>query len=345
MELQHLRILRLSANLIGFYDGRVPGLRFAPEPNWVDDGALSLGICSYALVDGGEALVYDTHVSVAHAAAIRRELGGSGCDTSWSSSATGTPTTSPVTKPSPTARSSPAGCTRDLLARQQDAIEAGTSEEGPPPISPLILPTSDFEGSTHLTVGRLRVEALQFNIHTADSVVLHLPREGILLAGDTLEDTVTYVSEPEAIPVHLRELDRLRRLGAGRIYPNHGSPLTLERSGYGEGLLRATKRYLGDLLRTQRDPALAELDLRRFVAGRPRGRLDHLLRALRARAPEQSRGGRGHGWLSLSGGKTGGAVPRVPVFLQRRQLSRRSVSWGYPRTSCRSGPGRPRTGR
>ena len=38
-----------------------------PRPNWVDQGALSLGIASYAIVDGGEALVYDTHVSVEHA--------------------------------------------------------------------------------------------------------------------------------------------------------------------------------------------------------------------------------------------------------------------------------------
>jgi cyclase len=266
MDLQHLRILRLSASMVGFYDGRVPGSRFAPEPNWVDDGALALGICSYALIDGGEALVYDTHVSVAHAAAIRRELERLGVRhivvvlSHW--------------HPDHIAGSEAfADCeivasrlTRDLLARQQDAIETGTSEEGPPPISPLVLPTNVFEGATELTVGRLRVEALQFTIHTADSVVLHLRREGLLLAGDTLEDTVTYVSEPEATEVHLRELDRLRRLGAGRIYPNHGDPLTLARSGYGDGLIQATERYLRDLLRTRRDPGLADIDLRSFVA-------------------------------------------------------------------------------
>ena len=66
MSLEHARVLRLSERLLGFYDGRVAGDRFAPQSNWVDDGALSLGICSYALVDGADAIVYDTHVSAAH---------------------------------------------------------------------------------------------------------------------------------------------------------------------------------------------------------------------------------------------------------------------------------------
>lgn len=46
MITQHLRTHRLTDSLIGFYDGRVPGQAFGSEPNWVDDGALSLGTCS-----------------------------------------------------------------------------------------------------------------------------------------------------------------------------------------------------------------------------------------------------------------------------------------------------------
>ncbi|MGB8813369.1 MAG: hypothetical protein WCC57_09295, partial [Paracoccaceae bacterium] len=59
----HLRILTPAENVLAFYDGRVEGHRFAEGPNWVDDGALSLGIASYAIFDGQEALVYDTHIS------------------------------------------------------------------------------------------------------------------------------------------------------------------------------------------------------------------------------------------------------------------------------------------
>ena len=48
--------------------------------NWVDDGALSLGIASFAIVDGAEALVYDTHVSVPHARASATALAAAGVE-------------------------------------------------------------------------------------------------------------------------------------------------------------------------------------------------------------------------------------------------------------------------
>ena len=58
--MNHLRVLRPDAAVYAFYDGRMDGYRFADGPNWVDDGALSLGVASYALVSGDAALVYDT---------------------------------------------------------------------------------------------------------------------------------------------------------------------------------------------------------------------------------------------------------------------------------------------
>jgi hypothetical protein len=70
-----MRVLRPVPNVLAFYDGRLEGVRaYSDEPNWLDDGAYSLGICSYAIVDGPEALVYDTHLSIAHAGAIRQTL-------------------------------------------------------------------------------------------------------------------------------------------------------------------------------------------------------------------------------------------------------------------------------
>ena len=71
---RHLRMLEPADGILAFYDGRIEGHRFAAEDNWVDDGALSLGIASYALVEGDEALVYDTHISVPHARAVRSSV-------------------------------------------------------------------------------------------------------------------------------------------------------------------------------------------------------------------------------------------------------------------------------
>jgi glyoxylase-like metal-dependent hydrolase (beta-lactamase superfamily II) len=69
-----MHAVRLADNLLGFYDGRGPSAFSAPIDNWVDDGALSLGICSFAIVDGAEAIVYDTHVSIARARRIREAV-------------------------------------------------------------------------------------------------------------------------------------------------------------------------------------------------------------------------------------------------------------------------------
>src|SRR3569832_311116 len=74
-----LEVLELGNNLLGFYDGRVANRRsYSSSPNWLDDGGYTLGICSYAVIDGPFAIVYDTHLSIAHAQAIRTTLEGRG---------------------------------------------------------------------------------------------------------------------------------------------------------------------------------------------------------------------------------------------------------------------------
>jgi cyclase len=263
----HLRTLRLTDNLVGFYDGRVPGLRFLPQDNWVDDGALELGTCSYAVIDAGEALVYDTHISVPHAAAIRQTLEGLGVTRirvllshSHLDHIAGTEAF--------------ADCeilanelTAARMAAARAAIESGT-QSGPPPIDPLILPTDTFDRTARLDVGGLVVDLEQFDIHSRDGTVLRIASEGILLAGDTLEDTVTYVSEPEGLPTHLEELERLRAYATGcRIYPNHGSVESLAGGGYAETLITATEEYVAALLRHAREPRAGDDDLQSFLAG------------------------------------------------------------------------------
>lgn len=258
----HLRILRLTDHLVGFYDGRVPGHRFLEAENWVDDGALELGVCSYAVIDAGEALVYDTHISVPHAAAIRRaleELGATRITVLLSHShldhIAGTEAF--------------ADCeilanelTAARLVERRPEIESGT-----PPISPLVLPNATFDRTTHLEVGSLRVDLVQFDIHSRDGTVLRVASEGILLAGDTLEDTVTYVSEPEGLATHLAELERLRAFASGcRIYPNHGSIESIAGGGYADTFITATEEYVSGLLRHARDPRPGDDDLRTFLA-------------------------------------------------------------------------------
>ena len=149
----HLRVLRPAPNIYAFYDGRVEGYRFAEGENWVDDGALSLGIASYAIVDGEDALIYDTHISVEYAAFIRKTLAEARREEFHGGA-------------QPLASRSCGG--NRCLCRLHDHFKQahpGSSHSSAKPqskaarlpghqsIKPLILPTQTFEGRMQLQVG------------------------------------------------------------------------------------------------------------------------------------------------------------------------------------------------
>src|SRR5262245_46061821 len=202
--MHHTRVLRPAEGLYAFYDGRIEGYRFAEGPNWVDEGALGVGIASYAVVSGDRALVYDTHTSIEHARFIRDFLAGEGVDTltvvlrHWHlDHVAGTEVFADREVVS-------SGRTAELLRRNATAIQGGQLE-GPPPIDPLIQPTRTYSDRLELEVGETRIELIHVNIHSDDATVLWLPETGTLLCGDTMEDTVTYVDEPENFDAHLRD--------------------------------------------------------------------------------------------------------------------------------------------
>ncbi len=261
----HLRTLRPAPGVLAFYDGRVEGYRFASEPNWVDEGALSLGTASFAIVEGEEALVYDTHTTPEHGRWIRRALEDEGVRhftvllSHWHLDHVAGNEAFADCEILAGAR------TAQLLAEHKEAIEAG-EHEGPPGISPLVLPTLSFEGRTTLQVGERELEAIPVDIHSDDAIVLWDPAARLLVAGDTVEDTVTYVDEPDHFEAHLRDLDRLLALDPAAVLPAHGDPKVIAVGGYGPGLLTATQDYIRLLRRMPAEPGLRDLTLRELLA-------------------------------------------------------------------------------
>jgi len=257
-----LRTLEPYPNVLAFYDGRIAGVRaFSQQPNWLDDGAYELGVCSYAIVEGTEALVYDTHISLEHARLIRRALEQRGVTSirvvlsHWHDDHIA-------------GNEVFADCeiianalTADLLLRNRAKIEAKL-----PPIRPLILPNRTFEGELTLSVGGTTVELRQADIHSQDETLLLLPEQRLLFAGDALEDPITYVSEPDRLAAHLADLDRIAAWPFERILPNHGAPDIIADGGYGPGLVGATRRYVEKLLLAKTDPAVAAQPLPDFIA-------------------------------------------------------------------------------
>ena len=89
----------------------------------------------------------------------------------------------------------------------------------------------------------------------------------ILLAGDTMEDTITYVGEPEQFETHLADLDRLWALAPARILPNHGDPEIIALCGYEKTFIRATQQYIRMLKRCVNEPELRTKPLAEIIAG------------------------------------------------------------------------------
>jgi glyoxylase-like metal-dependent hydrolase (beta-lactamase superfamily II) len=238
--LDDFRIFEPYPGIFAYYDGRIAGKRLYSEgPNWLDDGAFSLGIASYAIVDGNEALVYDTHISLDHARAIRAHLEGLGV-------AKITVVLSHFHNDHIAGNEVFADC--EIVANS--ATESLLEAEKPrianrlPKIEPVVMPNTLFDGSLMITVGSRVVELHEFNIHSPDATVLWLPEERLLFAGDTLEDTVTYMTDPAALPVHLDELRRLSSFPIAKILPCHGDPDRILAGGYEPSFIDATIRYV-----------------------------------------------------------------------------------------------------
>lgn len=260
-----LRVLRPAPGLLAFYDGRVVGYRFAPRPNWIDEGALSLGTASFAFVEGEEAVVYDTHTTPEHGREVRAALEAEGARrftvllSHWHLDHVAGNSAFRDCEILATAR------TDELLRQHRGSIEDG-KHEGPPGVCPLALPTRTFEEGTELRVGERRLEAIHVDVHSDDAAVLWDPEARLLLAGDTVEDTVTYVEEPASFAAHLRDLDRLLALDPAAVIPSHGDPDVIAGGGYGPGLIRATQDYIRLLQRMPAEPELREPPLRELLA-------------------------------------------------------------------------------
>ncbi len=257
-----IRILEPYPGLFAYYDGRILGERLhSQEPNWLDDGAYSLGIASYAFVAGKSAIVYDTHMSLEHAKAIRQHLEALGVAeirvvlSHWHTDHVA-------------GNAVFADCEMIALKLTADALIENREklENDSPPIKPVVTPNRLFEKRLDLTLGERRLELHHFDIHSADGCVIWLPDAQILLAGDTLEDTVTYIGEPDNIATHIVELARMATWPIRRILPNHGDPDRIAAGGYDASLIGANKSYLARLHDPEGLREASSTSLKDFVA-------------------------------------------------------------------------------
>ena len=147
---------------------------------------------------------------------------------------------------------------------KKDAIEAGT-EWGPPAIKPLEVPNIGITSDTTYYVKDIKVELRPVKIHSEDGLVIHLPHDRILLAGDTLEATVTFIAEPENVVAQYTNMRKLKQWGIDRIFPNHGNPDIISHGGYRTTLIDATLSYLRKVILRSHDPDYLQGTLEAYV--------------------------------------------------------------------------------
>ena len=241
-----------SDYLISFFAGRQPGKRYAEEQNWVDDSAIKLGTAMYAIHSGAEAIVYDTFTSVAHAEFVRLYLEKMGIRkftvvlSHWHLDHIAG---NAVFDDSAIIATS---LTRDALVRHRSDIEAG-KVWGPPAIAPLVFPNIMFDDHMELRVGEIVLDLRRMNIHSIDGCVVYLAKDKLLLAGDTLEDPLTYMIEVENLADHVKSLREMRGWDIAKILPNHGNPEIIKKGGFDKTLIEATMDYVTKMLSRAHD--------------------------------------------------------------------------------------------
>jgi cyclase len=260
-----MQVIEINDHLTAFYTGRDASIpRCAAEWNWVDDAAMKLGVATYAIHKGGEAIVYDTFTSIAQARWVRDYLAGKGIGrftvvlSHWHLDHVG------GNEVYADSHIVAADVCRELLSTHKDRIEKGDMF-GPPGIDPLILPDVAFSKRADLYLGDLKVELHNVNIHSPDSLVILLPADRILLAGDTVEDTVTFMVAFGDLPEHVRNLKQMRTMAFDRIYPNHGDPEVIRNGGYGKTLIDATVDYITKMVGRAKDGNYLEGTLEDYV--------------------------------------------------------------------------------
>lgn len=262
------RIFPINDHLTAFCDGRTTERTYA-DWNWFDDGAMLLGVCTYAIHQGNEALVFDTFSSLDQANWVRThletELGVTEFRVVISHWHLDHVAGNAVYADSPIMI---AASGLQKLVEEQAAIESGTQAVfGFPAIDPFVLPNQTYEGQTVLYVGDIRVELTNLNIHSFDSTLVLLPQDRIILAGDTVEDTVTFMVEIAELPEHVANLNTLRDMPWDRLLPNHGNPNIIASGGYDKGIVDATAGYVSDMVRRARtDAGFLHMPLESFVA-------------------------------------------------------------------------------
>ena len=256
-----MRVLHPADGIYAFYEGRGEGHPW-DGADWVDEGALFLGIASYAIVDGDEALVYDTtcrsSARASSAPSSRREgvtrftvvLSHRHLD-----HIAGTEAFADCEVLATERTAEPRRRARPPSRRGRWTGRRRSTRSSCPP-GPSAADTLDV-GRTARADPRRHPQRRRRR--------LWLPGERLLSPGARSRTPSPTSTSPTASTATSPTSTGSRELEPERILPNHGDPDVIGAGGYPKGLIAATCDYVGKLQRCRTEPELRETKLIDFV--------------------------------------------------------------------------------
>ena len=122
-------------------------------------------------------------------------------------------------------------------------LAQATDYLGAAPKTPVVLPTVTFDAELNLTRGSREIRLFKVGpAHTGGDVVVWLPAERVLAAGDAVSAIVPMAAPSADLRRWSASLDRLLALNPRVLVPGHGQVQT------GVELLRSTKALLGAVI-------------------------------------------------------------------------------------------------
>lgn len=262
-RIDDIKAIEINDHILAFYTGR-NWKRTRDEPNWLDDGAMKLGIATYAVHKDNRAVIYDTFADIRQTMWVRNYLEHLGIKhftvvlSHWHLDHIAG---NEVYKDCDIISNA---LTRKLLLKNKSDIEMGCCE-GPPGIKPLVLPNITFEQKLGIYLDDLKLQLQKINIHSRDATIIYIPADNILVAGDTLEDSITYIDEADNLIEHVNNLQQLKQLPLTAILPNHGDPDVIADGGYDKTLVDATINYITRLVSRAHDKDFLTRPMKSFL--------------------------------------------------------------------------------
>ena len=168
-----IKVIEINDHILAFYTGR-DGARIMDGPNWIDDGAMKLGIATYAVYKNNRAVIYDTFADIRQAMWVRNHLENMGIKqftvvlSHWHLDHIAGNEVYMDCNIISNAR------TRELLFKNKTDIESGCFD-GPPEINPLILPGITFDKKTSLYLDDLQLDLLNIAVMVFSDVFRGFP--------------------------------------------------------------------------------------------------------------------------------------------------------------------------